>query len=53
MTKLIVLFLAAVMLVQIIRPLGYPGLRRRADAWKLAAGAVAIVSFLAVVKSAS
>lgn len=50
MAKLIILFLGLAMLVQIIRPLGYPGLRRRADAWKLAVGAVSLVSFLALLK---
>ena len=36
MTKVIGIFLAGLMLIQLIRPLGLPGLRRRADAWKLA-----------------
>jgi len=30
------LFFAAVACVQVIRPLGWPGLRTRQDAWKLA-----------------
>lgn len=38
------------MLVQLIRPLGIPGLRRRADAWKIAALALAILSAVAVLK---
>lgn len=37
MNKLIFLFFALVALVQVIRPLGWPGLERRKDAWKLAA----------------
>ncbi|MCO5731984.1 hypothetical protein [Rhizobium sp. SSA_523] len=36
MTKLIGLLLLLAMIVQIIKPLGWPGLRRRADFWKLA-----------------
>ncbi|MBT9369351.1 hypothetical protein [Rhizobium sp. CSW-27] len=41
MTKLIGLLLLLAMLVQIIKPLGLPGLRRRADFWKLAVVAFA------------
>ncbi|MDP9836218.1 hypothetical protein J2T09_000960 [Neorhizobium huautlense] len=36
MTKIIGLLLLAAMVVQIIKPLGLPGLKRRADFWKLA-----------------
>ncbi|MEB2845733.1 hypothetical protein [Endobacterium cereale] len=36
MTKIIGLLLLAAMGIQIIKPLGLPGLRRRADFWKLA-----------------
>ena len=36
MTKAIGLFMLLAMIVQIIRPLGLPGLQRRADFWKLA-----------------
>ena len=50
MSKAIFLFLALAMVVQIIKPLGLPGLRRRADAWKLAALAVAVVSAVSVLK---
>ena len=50
MTKVISLFLALAMLVQIIRPLNLPGLRRRIDAWKLAVLAVVIVSVVFVLK---
>jgi hypothetical protein len=35
-TKAIGLFMLLAMIVQIIRPLGLPGLQRRADFWKLA-----------------
>lgn len=34
-TKAIVLFFALIALIQFIRPLGWPGLTRRKDAWKL------------------
>ena len=36
MVRGISLLLGLMMLVQIIRPLGLPGLTRRADAWKIA-----------------
>ena len=43
MTKLIALFMAALALIQFIRPLGLPGLKRRQDAWKLAVAGVAVM----------
>lgn len=42
MTKFIAVFLLLAMVVHIIRPLGLPGLRRRADFWKIAVLAFAI-----------
>jgi hypothetical protein len=36
MTKLLSLLIVALMIVQIIKPLGLPGLKRRGDFWKLA-----------------
>jgi hypothetical protein len=42
MTKLIAVLLLLAMLVQIIKPLNLPGLRRRADFWKIAIFAFAI-----------
>ena len=50
MTKALALFLALAMLVQVIRPLGIPGLRRRADAWKIGAGAFVLVMLAAVLR---
>ncbi len=49
MTKLIAVLLAAVALIQIIKPLGLPGLKRRQDAWKLAAGGAALMILIIVV----
>lgn len=46
MTKAIGLFLLLAMGIQVIRPLGLPGLRRRADFWKIAV--VAFVLWSAV-----
>jgi hypothetical protein len=42
MTKLISVLLMLAMLIQIIKPIGLPGLRRRMDFWKLALLAFAI-----------
>ncbi|MEI2384090.1 hypothetical protein [Breoghania sp. JC706] len=42
MTKAIALFFVLVALIQVIRPLGWPGLRRRKDAWKLVAAGFAL-----------
>jgi hypothetical protein len=36
MTKAISAFLILAMIVQVIKPIGIPGLRRRSDFWKLA-----------------
>jgi hypothetical protein len=44
MTKAISLFLILVMIVQLIKPLGLPGLRRRRDFWRLAVLAFVIWS---------
>ncbi|WP_336069814.1 hypothetical protein [Nitratireductor rhodophyticola] len=44
MTKILLLLILAMMIVHIIKPLGFPGLRRRADFWKLALIALAAVS---------
>jgi len=38
------------MLVQIIRPLGLPGLQRRADAWKIAVMALAIIFVVGLIR---
>jgi len=45
------MFFAAAACVQIIKPLGLPGLRRRRDAWKLAVFGLLAVSGLVAIKS--
>lgn len=50
MTKTIAVLFALIMLVQIIKPIGLPGLRRRKDAWKLAVFALALMMLVAVVR---
>ncbi|WP_169313679.1 hypothetical protein [Polymorphum gilvum] len=50
MTKALLLFLLALAAIQVIRPLGWPGLTRRRDAWKLAAGGlVALVASVGLI----
>lgn len=40
MTKVISALMIVAMAVQVIRPLGLPGLRRRGDFWKIALAAL-------------
>lgn len=47
MSKAFALFMLALMAVQIIKPLGVPGLTRRGDFWKLALLAMAAISLTA------
>ncbi len=50
MSKIIMVICAAVALIQLIKPLGWPGLKRRQDAWKLVLfGAAASIASVAVV----
>ena len=49
MSKIIMVVCAAVALIQLIKPLGWPGLKRRQDAWKLVLfGAAASIASVAV-----
>ena len=44
MSKILALVIVAMMVVQIIKPLGLPGLRHRRDFWKLAVLALGAIS---------
>jgi hypothetical protein len=44
MTKLLSLVIVGLMIVQLIKPLGLPGLKKRGDFWKLAVLAMAAIS---------
>ena len=44
MSKILALVIIAMMAVQIIKPLGLPGLKERRDFWKLAVAALAAIS---------
>jgi hypothetical protein len=49
MSKALTLVILAMMVIQIIKPLGLPGLRQRRDFWKLAVVALAAISLTVVV----
>lgn len=51
MTKIILVLCFLIAAIQVIKPLGWPGLKKRSDAWKLVAGVVA-VTFVSVILSA-
>jgi hypothetical protein len=44
MSKALALVIIAIMAIQVIKPLGLPGLKQRRDAWKLAVAALAAIS---------
>ncbi|TPN49373.1 MULTISPECIES: hypothetical protein [unclassified Mesorhizobium] len=48
MTKFLALVIIGFMVIQLIKPLGWPGLKRRGDFWKLALLAMAAISLAAV-----
>lgn len=48
MTKVIALLVLGLMVIQLIKPLGLPGLRQRRDFWKLAIVALAAISITAL-----
>jgi ABC-type branched-subunit amino acid transport system permease subunit len=50
MSKILATLLLAAMLVQIIRPLGLPGLRRRTDFWKIAVLAIALMMLTVLIR---
>jgi len=50
MSKILPALLLAVMMLHVIRPLGLPGLRRRADFWKIAVGAIALMMLTVLIR---
>jgi hypothetical protein len=44
MTKLLALVIVGLMVIQLIKPLGLPGLKHRRDCWKLAVAALLAMS---------
>lgn len=52
MSKILALVILGLMVVQIIKPLGLPGLRQRRDFWKLAVAALAAISITVLLSHA-
>jgi hypothetical protein len=52
MARAFTLLIIVAMAVQLIRPLGFPGLRKRSDAWKLIVVALAAISVVTVLRIA-
>ena len=50
MAKLIALVFLAAMIVQGIKPLGLPGLKKRRDFWKVAVAALAAIGLTMLVR---
>ena len=44
MSKILALDISGIMVIQVIKPLGLPGLRQRRDFWKLAVAAMVAIS---------
>ena len=50
MAKATSLLLLALMIVQIIRPLGLPGLKTRGDFWKIALAAIFVMMLTVLIR---
>jgi hypothetical protein len=48
MSKILALVILAMMVIQLIKPLGWPGLKARRDFWKLAVLALAAIGVTAM-----
>lgn len=53
MSKVLALVILAMMAIQIIKPLGLPGLRHRRDFWKLALVAFGLISLTVLISHAT
>ena len=52
MSKVLALVILAMMVIQLIKPLGLPGLRQRRDFWKLALVAFGLISLTVLISHA-
>lgn len=50
MSKAIAVLLLLMMLVQLVWPLGLPGLKRRADFWRIAVVAIAVMMLTVLIR---
>jgi hypothetical protein len=53
MSKALSLVIVAMMIIQLIKPLGLPGLRQRRDFWKLAVLALGAISLTVILSHAT
>ncbi len=53
MTRIVTIILAMAMVAHLIKPFGFPGLKKRGDVWKIAVLAFGIVVVVAGLKSAT
>jgi hypothetical protein len=49
MSKILALVIIGMMVIQLIKPLGLPGLRQRRDFWKLAVAAMVAITLTVLV----
>ncbi|WP_203424466.1 hypothetical protein [Sinorhizobium sp. BG8] len=50
MSKILPVLLLLVMVLHLLRPIGWPGLRRRKDVWKIAVGAIAVMMLTVLIR---
>jgi hypothetical protein len=50
MSKILPVLLLAAMLLHLIRPIGLPGLKRRADFWKIAVAAIVLMMLTVLIR---
>lgn len=53
MSKALALVIVAMMVVHLIRPLGFPGLRQRRDVWKIALAALGAIGVTVLLSHAN
>jgi hypothetical protein len=49
-TKVVAFLFIAAMVLQVIRPLGLPGLKKRGDFWKIAVAAIAVMMLTVLIR---
>ncbi|WP_113242012.1 MULTISPECIES: hypothetical protein [unclassified Pararhizobium] len=50
MSKALTVILLLAMLIQVLKPLNLPGLRRRSDFWKIAVFAIAVMMITVLIR---
>lgn len=50
MSKALALLLLAMMVLHLFKPLGWPGLRRRGDVWKIAVFALGVMMLTVLIR---